>query len=182
MSVWVHVASFRCLIPVLRISQRINHLYNEFSSHLRFQRFWDSFPEIFFFFNVSFMPGYFDKVGNSLHWDCLGSVFQRSVSVQTSWYSLLHRVVLFSFLNDGMKKSFREKCWVCQIKDSQRSSFKSYFEQLYKRVDDNYLMHDTAVAVTFLAFTAASSFCDSFTEIALYFMDLLCFAKWLSEY
>lgn len=29
------------LIPVLRISQSINHLYNEFSRHLRYTTFWD---------------------------------------------------------------------------------------------------------------------------------------------
>lgn len=79
------------------------------------------------------MPGYFDKVGNSLHWDRLGSVFsQGSVSVQTSWYSLLRRVVLFSSLNDGMKKIFlgRDTTEFVKLKIATEAPFKSYFEQL----------------------------------------------------
>lgn len=80
------------LIPVLRIGQRINHLYNEFSRHLRYMRFWGGFVVVVFFswrcFYISLVLCYFDKVDGNLQGDCLGSALsQRSVSVQTSWLS-----------------------------------------------------------------------------------------------
>lgn len=78
------------------------------SRTMSFQGIWgigDS--DIFIFsqrcFYLSFVPCDFDKVGNNLHRDWFEkSIVSEICLIQTSWYSLLPTVVLFSYLNDGM--------------------------------------------------------------------------------
>lgn len=60
-------------IPVLRISQRVSRLYNEFLKHPRYMRFWGLFFFSWRCFYTSLVLCYSDKVGSNLHGDCLGS-------------------------------------------------------------------------------------------------------------
>lgn len=110
------------LIPVLGISQTINHLYNEFSSHLRYGRFWFS-PEMFFLMylscGVTWIRSKITCPGIAWEVHCLRGLYQfKAVDILFYLESCFHLWIM------AWKESFfREKYHgVCQIKDSHRSS------------------------------------------------------------